>query len=256
MEVQASSTGVVRRLVLLCGNWFFQHRNTVFPIVLLALFLGFKPVAFGGNPELDGWLDFLGLLVASSGQALRAAVIGYAYIQRGGKDKKVHAEQLVTQGFFAHARNPLYIGNLLILLGLFIIHNNPFVYALGILFFLAVYISLVAAEENFLLRKFGAEYADYCRRVNRWLPNLTGLRETVQGMRFNWRRVLIQDHGSAYGWMIMAIMIVAYEAILSLDLEPSRMMLKLLGITFVLLTFGVLAIRHLKRSRILTDQPV
>ena len=243
-------------LVIRYGNWMFKYRNTVFPIVLLALFLGFKPVPLAGDYRLDLWLDLFGVLVAGLGQALRAAVIGYAYIKRGGHKKKIYADRLVTEGFFAHARNPLYVGNLLILLGLFIIHNNPFVYTLGALFFLSVYLSIVAAEEVFLLQKFGSEYADYCRRVNRWLPDLRGLRETVKGMCFNWRRVLLKDYGSTYGWLLMAIMIGVYEAILNLDMEPSRGMLKSLGIIFALLTLGVVTIRHLKRSRILTEHPV
>jgi len=37
------------------------------------------------------------------------------------------------EGFFAHSRNPLYLGNLLGILGLLIIHNSPWAYAIGVL---------------------------------------------------------------------------------------------------------------------------
>src|SRR5581483_667841 len=149
---------------------------------MVALFLGFRPVLWRGSMAADAWLDGLGLVVALTGQGLRAAVIGYAYIKRGGVNKRIHADQLVTEGLFAHARNPLYVGNLLILAGLFIIHNHPAVYMLGGLYFVSAYIAIVAAEERFLSDKFGGAYDDYCRRVPRWLPDLRGLRDTLGRM--------------------------------------------------------------------------
>ncbi|MCG3200517.1 MAG: hypothetical protein NFCOHLIN_00372 [Gammaproteobacteria bacterium] len=195
------------------GNWLFKYRNRVFPLVMLALFLGFRPRLAGGSLAGDLWLDLAGFLVAMAGQALRAAVIGYAYIKRGGLNKKVHADRLVTEGYFGHARNPLYDGNLLILAGLFVIHNSPWVYLIGSLYFLSAYRAIVAAEETFLFARFGEEYASYCARVHRWWPRLRGLRATMQGMAFNWRRVVIKDCASACTWMIMCLVLIAYERI-------------------------------------------
>src|SRR5678815_5444661 len=59
-----------------------------------------------------------GLLIALSGQVLRAVTIGLEYIIRGGRNRQVYAEKLVTGGMFAHCRNPLYVGNFLVLVGL------------------------------------------------------------------------------------------------------------------------------------------
>jgi protein-S-isoprenylcysteine O-methyltransferase Ste14 len=69
------------------------------------------------NAYLHG-LDALGVVVLAGGLALRSLVVGLAYIKRGGKGKKVYADALVTDGIFAHSRNPLYLGNILILCGL------------------------------------------------------------------------------------------------------------------------------------------
>jgi hypothetical protein len=66
-----------------------------------------------------------------------------AYIKRGGKAGKVYAPRLVTQGLFGHSRNPLYVGNLLVLLGVFLVHNNSVVYHIGVPFFLFAYTSIV-----------------------------------------------------------------------------------------------------------------
>ena len=50
-----------------------------------------------GNEELDRWMVLLGILTASAGQLFRFAVIGFAYIKRGGKEGKVYADELVIR---------------------------------------------------------------------------------------------------------------------------------------------------------------
>ncbi len=204
----ASPSGFIERI----GHFLFRWRNFLFPLILLALLLGFPPVPFLGDPRLDRWLDATGILVALLGQGLRAAVIGYKYIIRGGKKGRVYAEDLVTEGMFNHSRNPLYVGNLLVLIGLFILHNNPWVYALGLSFFIFAYVAIVVAEEAYLHRRFGAAYRDYCRRVPWWIPNFRGVRESVKGMRFDRKEVIFTEFGSTYTWIVTALLILAYQA--------------------------------------------
>lgn len=202
------------------GNWLFRTRDAVFPLVLLGLFFATRPHWPGNSERADDLLDLAGFLVALAGQALRAATVGYAYIIRGGRNRRVYAEDLVTRGFFAHARNPLYVGNVLILLGLLVVWNAPVAYAVGVPFFLVGYVAIVAAEEAFLRRKFGAEYDAYARRVPRWLPRLGelgALPRSMEGMAFNWRRVVLKEYGSAAYWVAGALALqladsLAYQA--------------------------------------------
>lgn len=245
----------MRALFIGYGNFLFRYRNGLFFAVLVVLFAVFRPVAPQGSARLDAWLDLLGFAVAALGQALRAAVIGFAYIKRGGLNKRIHADTLVTEGFFAHVRNPLYDGNLLILLGLFIIHNNPWVYAIGIPFFATAYAAIVAAEEAFLREKFGAAYEGYCRSTGRWIPRLRGLRATMEGMEFNWRRVIIKDYSSGYTWMAAALILVAYARCLNPGLPAAGGEVAALGAALVLLTAAFLTARYLKKNRILTESP-
>lgn len=202
-----------RAAIVRLGNLFFKIRNALFPLVFIALALVTRPRPFLGSESRDRWLDALGISIALSGQALRALVIGLAYIGRGGKDKKVHAETLVQDGIFAHSRNPLYVGNILVFLGLFVVLNSRIGYLVGIPFFLFAYYAIVAAEEDFLGRKFGAEYADYCRRVPRYLPKLDGLGETIHSMRFDWRRLVRKEYGSTFTWITTALALFVWERI-------------------------------------------
>lgn len=236
-------------LLVWWGNFFFRYRNGIFPVVLLGLFIGFQPVYPRGSERLDNWLDLAGLAAALLGQGLRFAVIGYAYIKRGGQDKRVYAESLVTEGLFRHSRNPLYVGNLLVLLGLFIIHGNPWVLALGMPFFLLAYRSIVAAEEAYLGRKFGAEYEAYCRQVNRWLPEFRGLSQTLEGMRFSWQRVLTKEYGSTYAWCAGAILLLMQDTLVYFGYEQREVYLNALVAMLIVTTLGWLTIRYLKKSR-------
>lgn len=183
------------------GNVLFKLRDGLFPAVLVLLVVLSKPVWPGGSQRADDLLDLAGILIALAGQVLRAAVVGTVYIIRGGKDRKVYAEGLVTGGFFAHCRNPLYVGNVLILLGLFTIWNGVVAWAVGAPFFLLGYVAIVAAEESFLRGKFGEEFDAYCARVPRWIPDFRGLGASLAGMRFNRARLVIKEYGSTAYWM-------------------------------------------------------
>ena len=196
-----SSERPVPSLLVRYGNFLFRARDAVFPVVLLALFVATRPHWPGNSQRADDALDLVGVLVALAGQALRVATVGYAYIIRGGRDRKVYAEELVTRGLFRHGRNPLYVGNLLILAGLLLVWNSPVAYAVGVPFFLLGYVAIVAAEEAFLRGKFGAQYDAYCATVPRWGLRLRGLRASVADMTFNWSRVLVKEYGSAAYWM-------------------------------------------------------
>ncbi|ADJ27241.1 methyltransferase family protein [Nitrosococcus watsonii] len=236
------------------GNFLFKYRNIVFPLVLVVLLFGFRPLPLSDNTSYSLGTSMLGFFISAMGEGIRVAVIGLAYIKRGGLNKRVHADTLVQEGIFAHCRNPLYLGNLLILFGLFLIHNNPWVYFLGLGFFLTAYTAIVMAEEAYLEAKFGADYQSYCRRVNRWLPRLRGLGKTLGSMQFNWRRVIAKDYASAYSWMVLALLIMGYKALLFPLTEQAALWLKELGILFILLTTVFIIARYLKKSGCLAEK--
>ncbi|MCR6719667.1 MAG: hypothetical protein NVV59_05090 [Chitinophagaceae bacterium] len=101
------------------GNFFFKYRNWIFILFYAALFIPSWPII---GPETGGenyylWPIVIGLVTTVAGQLIRGATIGLAYIVRGGKGGKPYAEGLVTEGIFRHVRNPLYVGNILMLLG-------------------------------------------------------------------------------------------------------------------------------------------
>ena len=246
MMDKVETTGVAP--LIACGNFFFRYRNSVFLMVMLVLLVSFPPEWPGASRTYELGVDIAGLILALAGQALRAAVIGFVYIKRGGLNKRVYADTLVTEGFFGVCRNPLYVGNFLMLAGLLLIHGNPWVIALGMTFFLFAYVSIVAAEEHFLSGKFGSDYSAYCRDVNRWWLDFGRLAGSTEGMRFNWRRVVIKDYSTFSTNIATALVLLSYEAVHWHGFGGAQPRLVICGILLLLLGAAALSIRYAKKS--------
>jgi protein-S-isoprenylcysteine O-methyltransferase Ste14 len=189
------------------GQFFFRYRNAIGPVVFLVALLVGTPSYPLGRDDLNLALDVLGVCIALLGQALRIVTIGYEYIERGGRDRKVYASSLVQGGVFGHCRNPLYLGNIMLAVGIALVVHAAAFYLIVLPVVGYAYVSIVAAEEAFLQGKFGDVYRDYCRRVNRWIPQWRGWSQSIAGMRFNWRRVLVKEYNTTFG-LVFALTLV------------------------------------------------
>jgi protein-S-isoprenylcysteine O-methyltransferase Ste14 len=180
------------------GTFLFRYRNAIGPVVFGFALLTTHPSYPLGRDSLNLLLDVLGILVALLGEALRIVTIAYEYIERGGRNRQAYASRLVQGGVFAHCRNPLYLGNILLALGLTLIVHSTALYLIVLPLVIFAYVAIVAAEEVFLQKTFGTEFEEYCRRVNRWVPHWRGWRASIAGMRFNWRRVLVKEYNTIF----------------------------------------------------------
>ncbi|BCX48107.1 lipid A Kdo2 1-phosphate O-methyltransferase [Haloferula helveola] len=195
------------------GNFLYHYRNVLFPLVYSLLFI--KGPLLVGDYRIAA---LAGFAIASAGQLLRGVTVGLDYIKRGGKNRMPYADDLVTGGLFSHCRNPLYVGNLTILLGAGVASNSLLFLTAGMAFFLFAYSCIVAAEENFLRGKFGDVFDRYCSEVGRFTLNPKGLAETMRSMRFNWRRLVSAEYNSAFIWIVAASVGVLQNAWLAGDM--------------------------------------
>ena len=184
------------------GNFFFRYRNGLFPGIFLFVVLVARPGVMLGNPVFDLILTVCGAFVALTGQLVRLFTIGFEYIHRGGKDGQVYANRLVQGGVYAITRNPMYVGNALIAVGMTMMAGSPAAYMVVIPFFLFVYQAIVSAEEEYLRRKFVAEYEEYSASVNRFLPSWKGIRSLFSTMPYDWRRAVRKDLSTIMGLLI------------------------------------------------------
>lgn len=230
------------------GNFFFKYRNNLFIFLYLLLFLPspelFTAGAFGPGYYLIPLV--LGLAITFSGEILRGMTIGLAYIIRGGRDKKVYAEKLVTEGLFSHCRNPLYVGNILMLAGVGILSNSLFYVLIVLPLFLFIYQAIVLAEENFLRNKFGQQFEEYTRKVNRWLIDFRGLGKTLSSMEFNYRRWLLKEYNTLFVWLLGIIALIGYKY--SFLFENANVRNGIVAGSVLLFLSFYLTVRYLKKS--------
>jgi protein-S-isoprenylcysteine O-methyltransferase Ste14 len=78
------------------------------------------------------------------------------------------ADRLVTHGAFAFRRNPIYMGEVLILLGLAQLTGNIWMAILALPFAAAVQALAILPEERHLEARFGEKYLEYKARTRRW----------------------------------------------------------------------------------------
>lgn len=247
-EMKARSSGGRAGIVVGYGNFVFRYRNLIFPISLVAMLVFYRPVFAFGVAWADISLDLIGLAVGLAGVILRAAVVGIAYIKRGGRNRRVAADRLVSEGMFAHCRNPLYVGNMLIIAGVFLIANNTWLYLTGGTFFMLSYAAMVAAEERYLLAKFGEDYLKYSQRVPRWRIDFRGLWATLTQGRIDWRRIVVMEYTSIGVWILMNLAVFGYEEFVNEPLADSRneIVIAMTGMALTGLMVG--AIRTLKKN--------
>jgi protein-S-isoprenylcysteine O-methyltransferase Ste14 len=234
--------------MLACGNFFFHVRNGLFPVIFLTLVVLVRPNLFLGDPVLDRMIMIAGAVIALAGQFVRLFVIGYAYIRRGGKNRKIYADDLVIAGLYAHTRNPMYVGNFLIACGFSLYYGSAWLCALLIPFFGWVYLAITAAEEQFLFGKFGSAYEDYMKQVNRFVPTLRGLSQTLSGQRFRWREVLSKEYGTLFSTVAGLTGIAMWKAVCLQGWAAEKDHVIALAWLFVPITLFYIVVRYFKMT--------
>ena len=81
----------------------------------------------------------------------------------------MEAAHLVTSGIFKRSRNPIYLGDVLVLTGFILKLDAPEALVLVPIFLWWIERHFIFAEEDRLRRKYRADFARYCAKTRRWL---------------------------------------------------------------------------------------
>jgi protein-S-isoprenylcysteine O-methyltransferase Ste14 len=147
------------------------HRNIHPPIVALfylaiAFLLGYLfPLPFTPTTLLR----YGGLVLAFIG-----FLLGFAAFSEFGKENTTldphgTVSQIVTSGIYRFTRNPIYLGFLLMVIGLPLVGGSHWGIAMAPFFIATMNRLVIGKEEAYLEKKFGEAYTGYKSRVRRWL---------------------------------------------------------------------------------------
>ncbi|MBC7132368.1 MAG: isoprenylcysteine carboxylmethyltransferase family protein [Roseovarius sp.] len=116
-----------------------------------------------------GWADFAGGLLVGGGVLL---IVLAALEFRRHKTTIVPHEtpaRLITSGVFRRTRNPIYLGDALILAGLILRWEAVLALPLIPIFVWVIEKRFVIPEEDRMRRTFRADFARYCEKTRRWV---------------------------------------------------------------------------------------
>jgi protein-S-isoprenylcysteine O-methyltransferase Ste14 len=155
------------------GDWLFRRRSYA-PLVLLPVAI--LVMATHTRPWTDSlfWqrtYEVGCLLVSLLGVAVRMLAVGWAQPGSSGRNTQEQvADHLNVNGVYSVCRHPLYLGNILIVLGVMLFTRSLLFSLAGLLAYVLFYERIIAAEERFLEGKFGESFREWAARRPAWIP--------------------------------------------------------------------------------------
>jgi len=145
------------------GRVLYRYRSLT-PLLLIIILLIFS------NPSII--TISIGIFISICGEVIRLISVGYT--GRTTRSKNVQSDTLVTNGPYSYVRNPIYLGNFFISLGVVISANTffPWFIILYIVLFSIQYFFIIRYEEEFLKERFREDYTKYIHNVPSFFPKL------------------------------------------------------------------------------------
>ena len=201
------------------GTWLFKYRG-ILPLIIFAIGAGLF-LKNESNPE--NWIlkgkqqdiifELTCLAVSFLGFLIRIYTVGYSRPNTSGRNTKHQvADELNTTGIYSIVRNPLYVGNFFMWLGIAMLTGNFWFIIAFILFYFLYYERIIFTEEEFLKKKFGDTYLKWSRKTPVIVPKFGAFVKSQY--TFNWKKVLRQEkNGFAALLIIFCLFDIAGELI-------------------------------------------
>jgi protein-S-isoprenylcysteine O-methyltransferase Ste14 len=146
----------------------FSNRLAVGLVFAAAGVILVQPHTLWGQYRIWGTLGSLALV--SAGMGLRFWAAGSAGTHT--HSASIEGPQLATGGPYAFARNPIYLGSMVLGLGMVGLIGDARLFPLYLAAFAFLYTILIPAEERFLRATYGAQYDAYRSAVPRFIPRM------------------------------------------------------------------------------------
>jgi len=182
------------------GAWLFKWRSYL-PLLLIPLFaIALKNSEFiervFGDDIGDLW-ESIAVIVSFLGLAIRCFTVGYVSRGTSGRNTQSQvAEMLNTTGMYSISRNPLYLGNFVIMLGITLFIQVWWFALITWTGFWLYYERIIFTEEEFLRRKFGSEFTAWAQRTPMVVPHFKNWRKP--DLPFSFKTVLRREFSTYF----------------------------------------------------------
>ncbi len=232
------------------GKLLFRWRSYL-PLIVIGIFLlAMREYEYPGHSEeLDHLWESFCLIISFFGLGIRIFTIGHTPKGTSGRNtKKQVADTLNTTGIYSVVRNPLYLGNFFMGLGIALFAHLWWLTLIYILSFWLYYERIIFAEEAYLRNKFGDEYLAWANVTPVFVPKIRNYRKS--NLPFSLRNVLRREYNGFFAVIVVLFVLeVAGDVVAENKIEVDLMWTVLLGVGFIVW----MALRTLKKKTTLLD---
>lgn len=179
------------------GNVLFRYRSSLPFLVLAAGIIVFILESQNGMRSFFGLnydqIEIVSLIISFFGLLIRIMAVAYTPANTSGRNTREGqlADELNQTGMYSMVRHPLYLGNFFMWLGAAVLVANPWFLLVFSFAYWIYYERIMFAEEQFLKRKFGANYADWADKTPPFLPAFSSF--VKPKYTFSWKKVLKKE---------------------------------------------------------------
>lgn len=196
------------------GDFLFRYRSYlplfIIPFFIFTLFVYGSPLyqEYDMGGEYNNILIIFALFIGLLGQLIRILVAGFVPKGTSGRNTKAQiASVLNTKGLYSTCRNPLYLGNFLMMLSPIILVGNYLLILSFILAFWLYYERIIYSEEAFLSDKFKEQYINWANKTPCFIPSFKNYQKS--DMEFSFKSMLKREYHSLFG-LASSLFIVHY----------------------------------------------
>ena len=184
------------------GEWMFRRRSYLaLPMLGIFLIALLQYEYLGGSEKATNIWEIICLTISFFGLAIRILTIGFTPKGTSGRNTQEQlADTLNTTGLYSILRNPLYLANFFLGLGLALFAHFWWVILIYLLIFWLYYERIIFAEEAFLIKKFGDEYLEWANRTPAFIPKFSQYQKPA--LPFSLKTVLRREYSGFFAVVV------------------------------------------------------
>ena len=182
------------------GAWLFKWRSYL-PLLLIPLFIlalrNAKVIERIYGDDISEFWEGIAVIISFAGLGIRCLTVGYVPRGTSGRNTQSQAaEVLNTTGMYSVTRNPLYLGNFVILFGITLFMQVWWFALIVWAGYWLYYERIIFTEEEFLRLKFGSEFIAWAHKTPLVIPNFKKWRSP--NLPFSFKTVLRREFSSYF----------------------------------------------------------
>lgn len=217
------------------GAFLFRWRSYL-PLLAMPLFIAalfhseYFERTFGDG--INNLWEVLCVFISFSGLLIRVLVAGYVPRGTSGRNTRWQAaETLNTTGMYSIVRNPLYLGNFVICLGVFLFVQVWWLVLIAVVGSYLYHERIVFAEEDYLEKKFGSTFLDWAKKTPAFWPRFENWQKPE--LPFSFKTVIRREFSTMFS-IVASLTALSIAADLfserKLEIEPSWVVFFLTGL--------------------------